>query len=269
MGHLCDQCKPGYYNLTSPHDHGCVSCSCDPRGTTYGDVTCDVTTGQCNCKANVTGRRCDQCKATFYNLHNSSSNGCQTCQCNLIGATSSECDKVSGQCPCKSRVTGRQCERCESTFHRLNFSGCEPCNCSPLGSLRCHPLSGRCQCKNYVSGYSCDRCAVGYYNLRGDNSNGCTPCPCDTKGTLGNTRECHAITGSCMCKSNVTGANCGQCPAGFFNLSSANPNGCQPCRCYPKGTKDGDSRNPGRYIYRQFLGKVHVSSWMSPRSILC
>ena len=218
-----------------------------------GNVTCDVASGQCQCKANVIGRRCDQCKAMFYNLTSGSSKGCQPCLCNMTGATSRVCDKVSGQCTCRENVSGRQCERCDSGYHTLTTSGCKPCNCSTSGtafgaSQRCDPVSGSCQCKNFVTGYYCDRCKLGYYNLRSANGNGCDRCQCDTRGTLGNTKACHERTGACTCKTNVTGQICDQCPTGFYNLSSSNPHGCQPCQCFGKGTKDGDTTSAGKLI---------------------
>ena len=37
---------------------GCESCDCDPIGSLSGE--CDIEFGQCECKAGVTGRRCDQ-----------------------------------------------------------------------------------------------------------------------------------------------------------------------------------------------------------------
>lgn len=33
--------------------------------------------------------------------------------------------------------------------------------------------------------------------------------------------------GDCRCKENVKGRTCSQCLAGYFNLSLANPEGCQ------------------------------------------
>lgn len=206
-----------------------------------GDVTCDAASGQCRCKVNVIGQRCDQCKAMFYNLTRVNSEGCQPCLCNMSGSTTRLCDKTSGQCPCRSTVTGRQCERCKLGFHTLTNSGCQSCQCSKTGTRlgaadRCDVVSGQCQCKNYVSGYRCDRCKPGYYNLLQTNDNGCTRCRCDAGGTVG---VCHNVTGVCTCKRNVTGQFCNQCPTGFYNLTSSNPNGCQSCECYHKGTQVG------------------------------
>ena len=160
---------------------GCISCNCDVRGTINGDVRCDVTSGQCICKVNVIGLRCDQCKAKFYNLSIDNIEGCQSCLCNITGATSEECDKTNGQCNCKDTIQGRQCNECKLGYHTLTSSGCKPCQCSELGTRvgalnRCDPINGQCQCKNYVSGYTCDRCRKGYYKLQKSNGNGCTRC---------------------------------------------------------------------------------------------
>ena len=36
-----------------------------------------------------------------------------------------------------------------------------------------------------------------------------------------------AQPGDCYCKTNVMGRQCDMCVPGYFNLSAANPNGCQ------------------------------------------
>lgn len=38
---------------------------------------CDPLTGQCICKENVDGQRCDRCKYGFFNLRPENPDGCQ------------------------------------------------------------------------------------------------------------------------------------------------------------------------------------------------
>ena len=54
------------------------------------------------------------------------------CACHVPGvnssADSSLCDSNTGQCDCKSHVTGRACDTCHDTYWRLsesNKDGCE------------------------------------------------------------------------------------------------------------------------------------------------
>lgn len=61
-----------------------VACDCDPDGSQNGGM-CDGHTepslgmvgGQCRCKANVEGPRCDKCKAGFFGLSADNHQGCQ------------------------------------------------------------------------------------------------------------------------------------------------------------------------------------------------
>lgn len=53
------------------------------------------------------------------------------------------------------------------------------------------------------------------------------------------------IAGTCLCKANVEGEKCDRCKQGFFNLSSANPDGCQPCDCNSEGSETVDRCDPG------------------------
>lgn len=48
----------------SSHEEGCKACDCDPGGS-Y-DNNCDVITGQCRCRAHVSGRRCDQPESGYF-----------------------------------------------------------------------------------------------------------------------------------------------------------------------------------------------------------
>ena len=38
-----------------------LDCNCNTDGTEGGDETCDSETGQCHCKCDVTGDKCDTC----------------------------------------------------------------------------------------------------------------------------------------------------------------------------------------------------------------
>lgn len=61
-----------------------AACDCDPDGSQNGGM-CDSHTdpslgtvgGQCRCKANVEGPRCDKCKTGFFGLSADNPQGCQ------------------------------------------------------------------------------------------------------------------------------------------------------------------------------------------------
>ena len=53
-----------------------AACDCNLTGVMENSV-CNETSGQCQCKFNVQGRTCDECKDTFFNLQADNSVGCQ------------------------------------------------------------------------------------------------------------------------------------------------------------------------------------------------
>ena len=46
---------------------------------------CNKTSGQCVCKMNVMGLKCDQCKDGYHSLGSSQTDGCSFCNCNAAG----------------------------------------------------------------------------------------------------------------------------------------------------------------------------------------
>ncbi|KAJ8002829.1 hypothetical protein DPEC_G00163040 [Dallia pectoralis] len=175
-GAHCQNCKPGYYGDALSQD--CKECSCDRRGTVGtrcppgSRCFCDPLTGQCPCRAGVTGTLCDECADGFWNLLGGS--GCQPCRCDPANSLNNHCDKVTGQCLCRAEFGGRQCDECgENHFGNPDLQ-CVSCDCNTAGTGRpaCDPFTGECLCRVGVTGILCDECAPGY----DQNFPACPPC---------------------------------------------------------------------------------------------
>lgn len=88
-GDNCELCAPGFYgNATAgscqPAGDSSTRCDdCNPEGTS----SCDARRRTCNCKPNVVGARCDQCREGTFGLSEANPYGCRECFCS--GATKS------------------------------------------------------------------------------------------------------------------------------------------------------------------------------------
>ncbi|XP_069958976.1 laminin subunit alpha isoform X2 [Cherax quadricarinatus] len=110
-GRICDRCKPLFWDLRQDNPLGCDDCGCYSPGTVGGMASCESETGQCFCKPGVISRRCNECRDGSYNLIEDNLFGCSDCGCNPGGSVDNVCDKNTGQCRCRPRVTGQHCDQ--------------------------------------------------------------------------------------------------------------------------------------------------------------
>eukprot|EP00094_Tigriopus_californicus_P009037 TCALIF_08711-PA protein Name:"Similar to LanB1 Laminin subunit beta-1 (Drosophila melanogaster)" AED:0.08 eAED:0.08 QI:0/0.86/0.81/1/0.86/0.87/16/623/1807 len=176
----CEYCKEGFFQvpeleLNDPNI--CEQCDCEPDGTIDGGL-CDGRTdpeegllaGQCHCKTNVGGERCDRCMNGFWNFTLDNPDGCQECKCMLEGIVSNDgCDQVTGDCTCKRFVVGRDCDQCMPQHYGLSMddpNGCKACDCDIGGSYdnNCDVMTGQCKCRPNIGGRRCDTVDDGYYS---------------------------------------------------------------------------------------------------------
>ena len=94
------------------------------------------------------------------------------------------CSLESGQCECKERVEGRQCDHC--SYGSYGYPECELCQCDTRGTTEriCDQTSAECFCKNNVEAGACDTCKEGHFNLQESNPDGCMECFCFGKTTF-------------------------------------------------------------------------------------
>ena len=117
IGNKCQSCRIGYFNISANNVDGCQRCDCLVQGTLDGDTSCSQSEGQCVCKNNTIGLKCQHCKDNFYNLTMTNEEGCTMCECNPGGSRSSICNKQEGTCTCHSDlITGRQCNKLQPGF---------------------------------------------------------------------------------------------------------------------------------------------------------
>ncbi|XP_053139313.1 usherin [Hemicordylus capensis] len=242
-GRQCNQCQEGFYNLQQSDPDGCSPCNCNTSGTVDGDITCHRNSGQCKCKENVIGLRCDQCNFGYKLLQNINQSRCEPCQCHIHGSMNEFCNPSTGQCNCREDVRGLHCDTCIDGFYGLDASSrCKPCDCNTTGSVSgtvCNSKTGQCVCKLNFGQRQCGDCLDGHYTVQQNDSLACLPCNCDVAGTVSGSRLCEKSTGQCACKSGVTGLQCNQCMPRMYNLTARNLLGCEICDCDPLGTLPG------------------------------
>eukprot|EP00117_Sycon_ciliatum_P001862 scpid1434/ scgid4728/ Usherin; Usher syndrome type IIa protein homolog; Usher syndrome type-2A protein homolog len=272
----CDQCSRHYYRDVSKSLNNiavCLLCGCSTSGVSDdGDcIKSGIQLGQCNCKPNIGGLKCDVCSQHAY--LNTALGECVHCNCSTAGALNASCDDANGQCYCRAGfqdqlcngcdvgLTGVTCSQCASGFwnYSATTATCRPCSCSTAtGAVddMCDPVSGRCTCRQGFDsadcsacvaeagthGPLCNACLPGFY---GFNGTFCQPCRCNGAGSTSAT--CDATTGACSCLAAFTGracrecrtahgtagVNCTACRDGFFAYNGSH---CMPCQCNSAGS---------------------------------
>ncbi|XP_074833632.1 laminin subunit beta-3 [Carettochelys insculpta] len=251
-----------FYAVTEMQVQGSCFCHghadrCTPGSTPSGDPNVMMQVhGHCVCQHNTAGPNCERC-AAFYNdqpwrpADDTSPNECHRCNCNghsetchFDPAAYQASGGVSGGIcdDCQHNTAGRNCEHCKPYFFRnrrqdlSHPEACLPCECDPDGTVpgsMCDPLTGRCICKENVQGDRCHLCKPGFTQLSNANPLGCHECACNILGTRRDA-PCNDETGGCFCLPNVVGANCDQCSANHWKLTSGQ--GCEPCNCDPRNS---------------------------------
>lgn len=161
---------------------GCRDCECNPLGS--ASLQCS-SSGQCPCKANVTGFKCTQCSLGFYGLPIMSCRGRTTFLFHIYFMMYCTIpNKVKGLTsifrPCRFMIDIKHLLlfifasllKIFTIFDIFQFS---ECNCSTVGSIpgtQCiNDTAGQCQCKTGVTGRSCDQCKKYFTNF---SDSGCS-----------------------------------------------------------------------------------------------
>lgn len=104
IGDHCEQCDDGYYGDPLELGSKCLPCPCNGG-------PCDPLSGECiTCGGNTEGWRCERCKEGYWG---NPVDGCIECECFDQGAVDNVCDFTTGQCKCRERYSGAQCQECD------------------------------------------------------------------------------------------------------------------------------------------------------------
>ncbi|XP_029441545.1 netrin-5 [Rhinatrema bivittatum] len=132
-GPECDRCKAFHHDrpwqrAMPSNAHECVACECNLHSHRCRfSMELYVLSGRrsggicSSCRHSTAGRHCHYCKPGHKRDPGkpiTSRKACRPCQCHPIGAVNAVCNQTTGQCQCKSGVTGLTCNRCAQGFQQ-------------------------------------------------------------------------------------------------------------------------------------------------------
>ncbi|XP_069950644.1 laminin subunit beta-1 isoform X10 [Cherax quadricarinatus] len=225
-------CKDNHLDSIGFYVYGqAFSCQCDGTGS-YSSI-CSSLGGQCDCKTNVVGRRCDRCAPGTYGF---GPEGCKACDCSPVGALDNFCEQQTGQCKCRPNTYGRQCGECQPGF--WNFPNCQRCECNGHADT-CDSYTGVChQCRDNTTGPNCALCVQGFYgDPRLDVGIACRLCPCPGTRDSGHSFAAHCSLDPrtkdviCECEEGYAGSRCDVCADNYFGNPEIPGGSCRSCNC--------------------------------------
>uniref|UniRef100_W5LFW3 Basement membrane-specific heparan sulfate proteoglycan core protein n=1 Tax=Astyanax mexicanus TaxID=7994 RepID=W5LFW3_ASTMX len=221
-GRHCERCEDGYFgDAVTAKD--CQACGCHANGSVSS--VCNIITGQCDCRANVVGDKCDRCQVGFHGIN--SGDGCRQCECSQSGSVSEACEE-DGQCQCIVGVSGAKCDRCQQGFYNFTDGGCTPCDCAHTHG-NCNAETGECICPPHTRGEKCEVCEEDHWGH--DAVTGCKPCECSVDGS--NSSQCDLLNGQCACRPHFASQKCDRCALGYRKFPE-----CTACNCNTNGTRE-------------------------------
>ncbi|XP_052772761.1 uncharacterized protein LOC128211759 isoform X2 [Mya arenaria] len=226
-GVSCGECRPWRYGSNCDS-----SCSCLKDSS----ISCNKTSGECECKPGWTGENCAQ------NIDECSLGTFQLCPNN------SQCVDTSGSfvCKCNTGFSKNGYGKCEECQHGRFGAGCgHTCGCYMHHTERCDYVTGHCTCDKGWRGVTCEEddnecndtnacprnsdcvntmgsfecnCHIGFKKRRalgeecikcydftyGGNCN--EVCTCTEEHSTG----CDSINGSCFCMQGWQGETCSE-----------------------------------------------------------